>query len=666
MSIASDTKHRPWLTAWIYGALRTESVEWQVAHAAFTTALLALAHFATPRYVSIEVGTLLQFSAAAIAAVPCCFKVVANRGGEETDSYSDQLVALAVLGALIGGEYAAAVLVPVIMDIGHYLEQRGIQGTQAAIAGLQQLSAVQAIRIEGTTEEQVSVESLRKGDHIVIRPGETVPADGDVVRGSSSLDESSFTGETTPRDVSTGDTVNAGTMNISGRIEIRVAATGESTSLGKIRQLLAAAAQSRTPFIRMVERYAELYVPLVVLLAGAVFYQTRQMDRVITVLVVSCPCALVLAGPAAMIAALATCSRNGILIRGTRFLESLATADAVAFDKTGTLTEGQLAIAGIECPEGVDERDVLIAAANCAAVSNHPVAQSILRETQRRAITTGEEIQTQQEMPGNGIEILSNGETLRMGRPDWAIPPGDEFERHHRAVDDHVGPVVSIADKNRWLGTILLADRIRPESWQALSALRAMNIQRISMVTGDRRTAAIPVAMSLQLDVVVSESLPQDKLDFVRRESAAGHRLIVVGDGINDSLALAGGDVGVAMGARGSDIAIQSSDIALMTNDLRRLPFAVSLARRTRTIVAQNIVIAAASSAFMLLLGAAGILTAVSGAVLHNAGTALVIANSARLLRRADAEQKLTEPYVPQGNEPGGSLFSEATVSCRR
>ncbi|MBL8809927.1 MAG: cation-translocating P-type ATPase [Planctomycetaceae bacterium] len=663
MSVVSSGHNQSWMTGWIFGTLRTEAFEWQIGHAAFTTGLLALGSFAAPLYVSAEVGLLLRFAAAVVAAIPCCFKVVTNRGGEETDSYSDQLVALAVLGALIGGEYAAAVLVPVIMDIGHYLEQRGIQGTQAAIAGLRELTAVHAILFDGTTEKQVSVDSLKNGDHVLIRPGDTVPADGEIVRGSSSLDESSLTGETTPRDVTTGDSIHAGTMNISGRIEIRVAATGESTALGRIRQLLAAAAQSRTPFIRMVERYAELYVPLVVLLAGAVFYQTRQMERVITVLVVSCPCALVLAGPAAMIAALATCSRNGILIRGTRFLESLATADAVAFDKTGTLTEGQLTVARIECRDGVDEREVLVAGAMCAAVSTHPVAQAVLQEARRRSIPIDADTHEQHESPGRGIELTSNGKTFRMGRPDWVVSAKMEAANHHAAIDDHVGPVVSIAVNDRWLGTILLSDQIRSESWQAISALRAQGIQRISMVTGDRRSAAIPVARALQLHVAVSESLPEEKLAFVRRESASGHRLIVVGDGINDSLALAGGDVGVAMGARGSDIAIQSSDIALMTNDLRRLPFAVSLARRTRTVVAQNIVLAAASSAIMLLLGALGVLTAVSGAVLHNAGTAFVIANSARLLRRSEAEQLLMNQHVPQNSEPGGSLSSEVTIS---
>ncbi|MFO0978773.1 MAG: cation-translocating P-type ATPase [Planctomycetaceae bacterium] len=638
MSTGRQTSSDSSLTRWIFGGVRPSAAELSILHAVLTTSLFLAGAWLSPNFIDPAVSVQLQFLAAAIAAVPCCVRLLRSLKSREADSYSDQLVALAVLGAIIGREYAAAVLVPVIMDIGHFLEQRGIQGTQAAIAGLKRLSSGMTIRLDDGRPVSISTQDVKQGDRLLIRPGDVIPADGRVCSGSGSIDESSFTGESIPREVGEGDLVNAGTMNLNGRLEIIAKSVGDQTAIGRIRELLSAAAQSRTPFTRLVERYSELYVPIVILLAGVIFYQTRQLDRVVAILVVSCPCALVLAGPSAMIAALARCTSHGILIRSSRFLESLATANTVIFDKTGTLTEGHLVVSRIVPAGDADESAVLKYAGLCAAASSHPVSKAIAREALRREIIlpTPEAVS---EFAGRGTEVSFGDLTLRMGRPDW-VSPNSEL---HDSSKEHSGPLVAVSCNGKWLGCLHLADQIRPDAPELIQSLRQLGYHRLLMLTGDRREAALPVARSLKLDCVVSESLPQQKLEHVRTETEAGHKVIVVGDGINDALALAAGDVGIAMGARGSDIAIQSSDIALMTNDLGRIAQAISLSRTTRAIITQNIVIATVSSAAMLLFGTLGAFTAVTGAILHNAGTAAVIANSARLLR--------VDLFVPTPND---------------
>jgi Cd2+/Zn2+-exporting ATPase len=618
------------LTSRIFGRLQDSAAELQILHAVLTTGLLAIGFwwqtFGTAHQ---ETAILLQFVAATLAAAPATAKMVLSFRTNLADAFTDQLVTLAVLGAIVGGEYIAAVLVPVIMDIGHFLEQRGIQGTQAAIDGLRRLTSGSAILLEAGVQRIVPVRDVQAGNTLLVRPGDLLAADGIVSFGQSSLDEASITGESLPREVTIGDQVSAGTLNLNGLLHVSVTRTGTQTSLGRIRSLLETAAQSKAPIVRMLERYAELYVPVVMLLAAVVFFQTRQLDRAITVLIVSCPCALVLSGPAAMIAALATCARHGILLRGTRFLEALADADTIIFDKTGTLTEGQLEIVSILPASESSEHAVLKHSAACAATSTHPISRAILRASQVQGIGEHPTPAFVQEHSGHGIEIHVNGRTLRFGKLDWLTANGLSAA----APDLHAGPMVAVAEDDRVLGWILLSDRIRPEAQDVVTSLRSQGIHRMVMLTGDRTESAMPVAEHLQMDRVVSEALPQEKLQVVREECQRGHRVIVVGDGINDALALAAGNVGIAMGARGSDIAIQSADIALMTNDLRKIPLAVRLSRKTQRVMTQNIVVAVVTSVVMLGLGSMGVFSAITGAILHNVGTAVVLGNSARLLR---------------------------------
>ncbi len=578
-----------------------------------------------------DVGVLVQLLAATLAAIPVVIQLLRNLRENTTESFTDQLVALAILGAIVTGEYVTAVLVPVIMDLAHVLEQRGIPGTQAAIDGLKRLTSRTATIVDEQGERSISPQAVRVNDILLVRPGEVLVADGVVQEGIGAIDESSLTGESIPREVRLGETVLAGTVNLDGLLRVRVTGADEQTSLGSIRRMLCAAMNSKAPITQAVERYAELYVPTVLLLAAIVFFFTRDMHRVIAVFIVSCPCALVLSGPAAMIAALATATRHGILIKSTRFLDSLADADTVVFDKTGTVTLGHLAVVDCLPTCHSNANELLLVAAECAVASKHPVSQAIARYAAEHDVPLASSAAHVAESSGRGIEIHRGGSVLRIGRPTWLVERGV-------AVDDadvptHAGPIVGVSQNDRLLGFLLLADELRDEALQVMTDLRAGGIERIVLLTGDRAASAQPIAAQLQVERLISDALPEDKLAAVKEERRHGRHVIVVGDGVNDALALAAGDVGIAMGARGSDIAIQSADIALMTNDLGRVATALLLAHKTRRLIGQNVGIALCASGIMFGLGATGWLSPLAGAVLHNVGTLVVLLNSARVLR---------------------------------
>jgi Cd2+/Zn2+-exporting ATPase/Cu+-exporting ATPase len=354
------------------------------------------------------------------------------------------------------------------------------------------------------------------------------------------------------------------------------------------------------------------------------------MSRAITVLVVSCPCAFVLSSPAAMIAALAVASRFGILIKNTQFLEKLAEVDTLVLDKTGTITLGELEVVEVRPSDGVNAEGLLKVAATAAAGSRHPVSRAIFREAEKRGHTLQRATDVN-EVPGKGLLAHSGGDTVALGRKQWLLDEG--FKVPEGSSISHTGPVVWVATKEQNLGALLLADRPRPEVKETLSRLKRMGFSRITMLTGDRKTVAEALAGDLRLDAVSSELLPEQKLDAVREEKARDRTVMVVGDGINDALALAAGDVGVAMGAMGSEVAIQSSDIALMHNNLGRLATAVGLSRETRKTINMNIFAGAGFSILMLGLAALGVIAPLAGALLHNVGALFVVFNSARLLK---------------------------------
>ncbi|PYG90173.1 P-type E1-E2 ATPase/heavy metal translocating P-type ATPase [Ruminiclostridium sufflavum DSM 19573] len=565
-----------------------------------------------------------------IGAVIASFNIFLNalKGFISKSPYNmmEQLVSLALLASIAKGDYQIAILIPLIMSVVHFLEERSILGAKSAIEGLKTLQAEEACLITQEGEHTVKAEVLLPGDIILIRPGDMIPADGEVAEGNSSIDQSSLTGETVPEDVCAGAKVYAGTVNIQGTLKVLVTKKVDETSLSKVVELLKKTEQSKTSAMRIIERYSEYYLPLIIIIAIGVLFLTQDMNRVIAIFVVACPCAQILVSSTAMIASLAVASRNGILIKNSKFLEVLGDVKTVIFDKTGTLTAGRLDLKEV-IPVGDTAREaVLCSAASVAWASNHPVSRAIIRAAQDLNFEKADDIK---ENAGLGVTAMGCKGMLYLGNRNWLKSCGLELPKE----PVHYGPVVWVAERNKVLGCILLADYIRTGAKEAVDLIRGKGIGRIVLVTGDRKEAAEAIKDEIGLDDVFSDCLPADKLEIVKKEKAGKNIILAVGDGINDALALSESDVGVAMGAMGSDIAVQSADIALMGNELEKISFVIGLSRKTKSIIYQNMVIASSISAIMLIFAGTGIVTPLLGAFLHNIGAFSVLLNSSRLLK---------------------------------
>jgi Cd2+/Zn2+-exporting ATPase len=591
------------------------------------------------------IAELILAAAAVIVFIPGA--VIAVRGliAIDAESQSAQLVSLACLAAMATEQFVLAALIPMVLTLGHFLEERSVMGARAAIDGLRALQTGTARLVRNGSEQSVPVEQLRPGDIVACRPGDTIPIDGEVTSGSSTVNQASITGESTPAEVSPDSTVFSGSINLTGAIQIRVSTVGGDTALGKVLGLLQDAERSKTQVQKLIEQYAAYFVPAVLLIAAVTLFVTRDLSRAITVLVVGCPMPLVIAGPSAMVAALATATRLGILIKNARFLEALADVDTVIFDKTGTVTTGRLEVVGTWAESGVHEATVLRVASTCAVQSSHPVSQAIVRATSEAP--PGERAERTvdiTESAGLGIRARTTTETILVGRRTWlesagmTVPPDP----------DHAGPLVWVAcgtatdsadtttadqASEKVLGCILLSDQPRAEAASVLASLKGLGISRSVLLTGDRRSVAQSISESLGFDEFVAEVLPDQKLVTVEAEKAGGRRPLMVGDGINDALALASADVGIAMGTSGADVAMRSADLVLMNDSLHRIPDAIRLARATRRTIHLSVLVGSCISIVMLALATSGSISPVAGAVLHNLGEVYVLFNSARLLR---------------------------------
>ena len=399
--------------------------------------------------------------------------------------------------------------------------------------------------------------------------------------------------------------------------------------MGRVVSLLQSAELAKPPITRLLERYAGRYMTLVLLIAATLWLVTGNITATLAVLVASCPCALVLAAPATAVAAIAVAARHGILIKGTGFLEELATVDSIIFDKTGTVTLGELRLAAVEPAPGVSNDALVQLAGSIGAVSNHPVSRALAmssRPEDRTVLTDVREI--------HGLGVVANdGEILvALGRPELF----DRLNVPTGVQPSHDGPIAGVARGSKFLGWVLLADQPRAEAREAIADLKSLGLRRQLLLTGDRSEVARRIGATLDVPEVCAEALPEQKMQRVIAEVAAGHRPLVVGDGINDSLALKAGAVGVAMGAQGADVALASSDLVLMTNDLRRLGTCIRLSRRCRQTIHANVAIGLGWTVLIVGLAATGILGAngaLIAAILHNVGTLVVIGNAGRLLK---------------------------------
>ena len=538
------------------------------------------------------------------------------------------LVGIAVIACVFNRELILALLIPLILNIAHILEERSIIGGRDVIEGLKKMQQNTAHLYENGTETDVDVRNLRVGQEIVVRPGEGIPIDGTVLSGSTHIDEKSLTGEPEPAHAGPGDTVYAGTVNLDGRFIMRVEKEYVDTSFSKILQLLERSETIAAPESRLIDRFLHYYIPFVLAAAAAVALISRDATKAIAILVVSCPCGQMLVSSAPMIAALSAATKRGVLVKNAKFIEELTEIDTVVFDKTGTVTKGELSLTEI-LPYGDESREEFLQmAALLAASSNHPVSRAVMEAVGATALPGD---LTVREIPGGGVEGEDKtGRVYRFGRREWLAGCGVVFPEDAEIPD---GTVSYVSRDDTLLGALSFCDTLRENAAECVGELRELGATRTAMLTGDREEPARAIAGKAGIDEVYAHLLPEEKLEKLRALSGDGHNVLAVGDGINDALILREATVGIAMGAMGSDLAIDSADIALMNNNLRNIPFAIRLARRTRRIIYQNLVLSIGISAVMIALSALGVISALAGSVFHNFGAFAVLLNSSRILR---------------------------------
>ena len=548
------------------------------------------------------------------------------------------LMSIATLGAFAIGEYPEGVAVMLFFQVGEYFQELAVNRSRKSIKDLLDINPDHAnLKVEDSITK-VTPQEVKVGDTIIIKPGEKIPLDGIVLEGTSSINTSLLTGESLPRDIKGGDTVLSGFININGLLSVKVTKPLRESTATKILELVQNAAGKKAPTEKFITKFARYYTPLVVFTALVLAVTPPLMIRgeefsvwiyrALVFLVISCPCALVISIPLSFFGGIGGASREGILIKGSNYLEALNNAEIVVFDKTGTLTKGQFEVVNIQGAEGYSREEVLEFAAIAESNSNHPIAKSIIKAYGRKIKGDTKDYK---EIPGKGILINHNDRIILAGNK-----PLLEDNDVKMVFNIHKGTVVHIAVDGKHLGYIEVADKIKEDSKDTIKQLKSLGIKKTVMLTGDKKEEGEEIGKSLGLDKVYAELLPHHKVERfeeLENEKSPGGKILYVGDGINDAPVLARADVGIAMGALGSDAAIEAADIVLMTDEPYKLVKAIKGAKKTRKIVMQNIIFSLGVKGIVLMLGAIGIAT-MWAAVFADVGVAIIaVLNSIRALK---------------------------------
>jgi Cd2+/Zn2+-exporting ATPase len=554
------------------------------------------------------------------------------------------LMLIAVAGAILIGEWSEAATVTFLFALAQWIESRNMERARLAIRALMELSPNDALVRRGGRDVRVAVDAIAVGDVLIVRPGEKIPLDGVVATGRSEVNQAPITGESLPVAKEPGHEVFAGTINGHGALTVRVTHLRGDTTLARIINLVEHAQSERAPSQTFVERFARVYTPAVVALAAAVAVVpplafdgawSEWVYRALVFLVISCPCALVLSTPVSIVAALAGAARKGVLIKGGRHLETLGRVRCVAFDKTGTLTHGTPVVADVRARAPWSRAEVLRLAASIESRSEHPIGRAIRRAARDEGVEVSD-CEHYQALPGRGASAEVGGVPVVIGsrrlfeEGDWGLEALD-LDGERAAGEDHTAVFLGAA--GAVAGVILVADAVRQAGREAVELLRGTGVAHVAMLTGDHASTASRIGRALGIADVRAGLLPQDKLDAIRDLKAARGAVAMVGDGVNDAPALAAADVGIAMGAAGSDAALETADVALMSDDLLRIPYAVRLSRATVRNIQVNIALSLGLKALFLVLAALGLATLWMAVVADMGASLLVIANGLRLLR---------------------------------
>ena len=604
---------------------------------------------------AVAIAAGLAISAAGrpgMAAV--CFVVAAVAGGifparralvaiRSRSLDINTLMVVAVVGALLLGEWLEAASVVFLFAVAQWLEVRTLERARQAIRALIDLSPREAIVKQGNSERQVAVDDIRVGDEILVRPGGKVPLDGVIVSGMSDVNEAPLTGESLPADKGPGDEIFAGTINGHGALDVRVTRVVRDTRLARVIHLVETAQASRAPVQSFVDRFARIYTPAVLALAIVIALVPALsgladpavwLYRALVLLVISCPCALVISTPVSIVSALSAAARNGVLVKGGAHLERLAGACVVAFDKTGTLTKAELRVTDV-IPLDRAASELLRYAAAIESRSSHPIARAVVAHARENGGGAPPAARVTL-VPGLGAEGDVGGAAVLIGNDRLLAMRGVAVNPEVPAIlraRNEGKLVVLVAVNGTLAGALALADRARENAREAIGLLREQGIRRVAMLTGDDERSAARVAAELNVDEYHAELLPEQKHALVRELHARHGTVVMVGDGINDAPALAAADVGIAMGAAGSDAALETADVALMSDELLRVPYAIRLARATLRNVRMNVAISLALKAAFLIMAITGTATLWMAVLADTGATVIVVGNALRLLR---------------------------------
>lgn len=548
------------------------------------------------------------------------------------------LMAIATVGAFALGEYSEGVAVMLFYQIGEFFQNYAVNKSRKSISGLMDIRPDYANLTKGKKVERVAPEEVKPGDVIMVTSGEKIPLDGEVVRGNSLVDTSAITGEAVPREVSVGDDVVSGCVNLSGVLYIKVSREFGQSTVAKILDLVENASSKKAPVEQFITKFARYYTPAVVIsavliaavppLLGSSIGFGGWIYRALTFLVISCPCALVISVPLSFFGGIGAASRNGILVKGSNYLQALAEAGIAVFDKTGTLTRGVFEVAEI-CAQECSDDELLFWAASAGSFSNHPVSVSIRRAWNRRL--EADKISDFEELSGRGVRAKVEGITVAVGNKRL-------MAEEKTAVPEVFGggTVVFVARGGRCAGWIRIADELKADSAAAIAELKQLGIKKTVMLSGDRKASAEETAEKIGIDEVFAELLPAQKVEAVEcllAQKSGNEKLIYTGDGINDAPVLARADIGIAMGGVGSDAAVEAADIVIMTDEPSKIPQAVKISKQTQKIVKQNIVFALGIKFGVLALGVVGMATMWEAVFADVGVSVLAILNSLRTLR---------------------------------
>ena len=552
------------------------------------------------------------------------------------DIKADVLVSIALVASVIIGEDFAAGEVAFIMQLGALLEELTVARARAGIEKLVKLTPRTARVLHDGQADILPAEQVRVGDLVRVLPGETIPVDGVIVSGQTSVNQAIMTGESMPVDKSAGDSVASGTVNQFGSIDLRAGKVGEDSSIQRMIRLVQTADAGKAKIVGLADRWATWIVVIALSAAVLTWLFTGQIIRAVTILVVFCPCALVLATPTAIMAAIGNATHHGFLVREGDALERLASVRRVAFDKTGTLTLGAPRVAAVYtlCPD-LDEAALFTLVAAAEQLSEHPLGKAIVtswRENGAGLLPAADQFQM---LPGRGVQAVVEGRTILAGNramlAEQGIPLPQAAARAADASLEEGCTVIYIACDNRAVGLLALSDTVRPEAHAALAEVQALGVEPV-LLTGDNEKAARHLARQLGINSWHAGCLPQDKLRYMDDSLAEGQPVAMIGDGINDAPALKRAQVGIAMGGIGTDIAVEAADIALINDDLRELPHLVALSRRMMFVIRCNLTFSMALNFLAITLAITGLLNPVVGALVHNTGSVFVILHSAFLL----------------------------------